>query len=174
VDHSGFEFVIRIRALALEIDHIFAEIAADENVHVEDMLLLFALRRRGPPYWLKPTEIYDLLNITSGAATYRIERLVKRGITERVPDPDDRRGYRVRISDEGMQVVDRAVEAVAKAGRDALTAADFDAVQLTALSSTLSRLERGWEKIIPPTENPLVQREKTVIGRRDGNGRKAG
>lgn len=168
LEQSGLGFAVRIRALAMEIDHVIAATSAREDVPVDDMLLLFALRRGGPPYCLKPTDIYGLLSITSGAATYRIERLVKRGIAERVPDPDDGRGYLLRISAEGMRVIDRAVEALAEAGRDALAAAGFDPVHLAALDTTLGQLERGWEAIIPPDENPLARRERSMIGRRAG------
>lgn len=168
LEQSGLAFAVRIRALAMEIDHVIAAIAVQEDVQVDDMLLLFALRRGGPPYCLKPTDIYGLLNVTSGAATYRIERLVKRGVAERTPDPDDGRGYLLRISQEGMRVIDRAVEALADAGRDALAAAGFDPVHLAALDTTLGTLERGWEAIIPPEENPLARRERSMLGRRSG------
>lgn len=168
LEQSGLGFAVRIRALAMEIDHVIAATSAEEDVPVDDMLLLFALRRRGPPYSLKPTDMYGLLNVTSGAATYRIERLVKRGIAERVDDPDDRRGYLLRISAEGMRVIDRAVDALAAAGRSALAAAGFDPVHLAALDSTLGQLERGWEAIIDPVDNPLARRERSLIGRRPG------
>lgn len=72
---SGLAVTLRLRALSMEIDHQFAKIASLEGVQLEDMLLLFALRRRGAPYCLRPTEICAVLNITSGAATYRIDRL---------------------------------------------------------------------------------------------------
>lgn len=158
LDQLGLSFTLRIRALAMVIDHVIEEIAAQEAIHLDDLLLLFSLRRGGPPYCVRPTDVYRILNVTSGAATYRIARLVERGLGERVADPEDKRGYLLRISDLGMGVVDRAVEALAHQSTRALEAAGLDAVGTVALGASLRALERGWETIVPEDENPLARR----------------
>jgi DNA-binding MarR family transcriptional regulator len=163
LNQTGFGLIVRLRAMAMMIDHVLAEIAEKEAVQVEDLLLLFALRRVGPPYCLRPTEIYGVLNITSGAATYRIDRMVKEGLTERVDDPEDRRSYVLRISKYGMKVIDRAVEALVLVSDRALVAAEMDAVHLVAFGAALHRLERGWETVIPVAENPLSRRGTSLL-----------
>jgi len=156
---SGLNVTLHLKALSMEIDHQFSKIAAQEGVQLDDMLLLFALRRRGPPYCMRPTEIFSMLNITSGAATYRIERLVKHELCEREPDPVDRRSYMLRVAPKGMRVIDRTVEAVAKASDQALVAAGLSAAQLKTFLSLLRRIEQGWETVVLPDENPLARRE---------------
>lgn len=156
---SGLNVTLRLKALAMEIDHQFAKIAAQEGVQLDDMLLLFALRRRGAPYRLRPTEICAMLNITSGAATYRIDRLVKSGLCEREPDPLDGRSYLLRVAAEGMRVIDRSVESVARSSTSALEAAGLGAAQLATFLELLRHVEQGWEAVIPEDENPHVRRE---------------
>ncbi|MDR5647531.1 MarR family winged helix-turn-helix transcriptional regulator [Burkholderia cenocepacia] len=160
---TGLSITLRLRALSMEIDHQFAKIAAQEDVQLEDMLLLFALRRRGTPYCIRPTEICAMLNITSGAATYRIDRLVKKGLCERQPDPEDGRGYLVHVTPVGMLVIDRTVEAVARASDQALRASGLSSPQLSSFLRLLSLVEHGWEVVVPPSENPLARREGPAV-----------
>jgi DNA-binding MarR family transcriptional regulator len=49
--------------------------------------------------------------LSSGATTYRIDLLEKRGLLIRMPDPADRRGTLVRLTDEGKELIDKVVEA---------------------------------------------------------------
>ncbi len=47
--------------------------------------------------------------LTSGGVTKRLDRLVEAGLAERRPDPDDRRGTRVRLTRRGRTAIDRAI-----------------------------------------------------------------
>ena len=62
------------------------------------------LRRQGAPYQLKPTDLYDLLMISSGAMTNRIDRLEQEGIVVRVRDPNDRRSVSVQLTPKGIEL----------------------------------------------------------------------
>jgi len=73
--------------------------------------LLAALRRAGPPYELRPTDLMEATMLSSGGITKRLDRLVPAGPAERRPDPNDRGGALVRLTRTGRPVVDRALEA---------------------------------------------------------------
>lgn len=73
--------------------------------------LLAALRRSGAPYELNPGELMETTMLSSGGMTKRLDRLVEAGLVERRPDPDDRRGTRVRLTRRGKAVFDRALKA---------------------------------------------------------------
>ena len=47
--------------------------------------------------------------MTSGGMTAAIDRLERKGLVERVPNPTDRRGSLVRLTDAGRSVVDEAI-----------------------------------------------------------------
>jgi DNA-binding MarR family transcriptional regulator len=47
--------------------------------------------------------------------TNRVDRLSARGLVERYPDPDDRRGVIVRLTTEGRHTVDAAFTALLEA-----------------------------------------------------------
>lgn len=73
--------------------------------------LLATLRRNGEPFTLNPNQLQSEMMLSSGATTHRIDLLEKRGLIERLPDPEDRRGTLVRLTLEGKKLIDDAVRA---------------------------------------------------------------
>ena len=66
----------------------------------------------GPPHRLSPTRLGRGLMLSSAGVTSRIDRLERRRLVHRLPDPDDRRGVIVELTEEGARL-DEAVAAVA-------------------------------------------------------------
>jgi DNA-binding MarR family transcriptional regulator len=104
---------------------------------------LSALRVAGPPHRLSPTRLGHGLMLSSAGVTSRIDRLERRGLVRRLPDPDDRRGVIVELTDEGAKVVDEAVRAVAESDRQLLER--FDGDEMTQLQALLKKLLAGLE-----------------------------
>jgi DNA-binding MarR family transcriptional regulator len=77
------------------------------------MRLMLALRRSGPPYVKRPTDLFRALLVTSGAITKKVDRLVEAGYVERLPDPSHSGGFLVHLTKKGLQVVELAVEHLA-------------------------------------------------------------
>ena len=75
--------------------------------------VLAALRRAGAPYELSPGRLLRETLVTSGTMTNRVDRLAARGLVERYPDPDDRRGVIVRLTPEGKATRRRRVRGAA-------------------------------------------------------------
>jgi DNA-binding MarR family transcriptional regulator len=76
--------------------------------------LLYTLRGVGPPHHLSPTQLSKALMLTSAGVTNRLDRLERRGLVNRVPDPDDRRGVTVELTEAGAQLAEQAVGAAAE------------------------------------------------------------
>jgi len=74
--------------------------------------VLAALRRSGPPYELSPGELLKATLVTSGTMTNRIDRMERRALVRRLPDREDGRVIRVRLTGTGMDLADRALEAL--------------------------------------------------------------
>ena len=68
--------------------------------------VLATLRRIGEPHELTAGELVRQTMVTTGALTNRIDRLEERHLVERVPSPTDRRSVIVRLTDEGLRLVD--------------------------------------------------------------------
>jgi len=97
---------IRIRRIGMVIDSLIIEQCEPLGIKHHEFILLMALRRIGEPYVLRPSDLLRMYSVTSGTATYRLDQLVKRDLAAREPDPKDRRGYLIRLTPHGKQVVD--------------------------------------------------------------------
>lgn len=73
--------------------------------------VLATLRRAGEPYTLTPSQLSAALLLTRAGMTNRIDRLVASGLVERTLDPNDRRSFRVRLTEQGFTTVDEAMTA---------------------------------------------------------------
>lgn len=73
--------------------------------------VLATLRRAGHPYSLAPTALYSSLMVTSGTMTHRLQRLEKVGLVERVKSSADLRSMPVQLTEAGLKLINKAVEA---------------------------------------------------------------
>ena len=99
----------RITRLSLLGGVSFARVFARYGISFGEYLVLAALRRAGPPYRMNPTKLFNAVILSSGAMTNRLDRLEEMGLVAREPDPSDRRGRLVALTDKGREVVDAAV-----------------------------------------------------------------
>lgn len=68
--------------------------------------VLAQLHRRPPG--MTPGELTRALLVTAGNVTGIVDRLVRRGLAERRPVPEDRRAVRVRLTARGQRTIARA------------------------------------------------------------------
>jgi DNA-binding MarR family transcriptional regulator len=109
LDVSPTHTLQRITRLSLLQGASFARVFAPYGVSFGEYLVLAALRRAGPPYRMNPTQLFNSVILSSGAMTNRIDRLEAMGFVERLPDPTDRRGRLVSLTEKGRELVDSAV-----------------------------------------------------------------
>jgi DNA-binding MarR family transcriptional regulator len=123
--------------LANREEAVFAEFGLNRG----EVGVLAALRSAGPPHRLSPGRLGRGLMLSSAGVTSRLDRLERRGLVARHPDPDDRRGVIVELSGRGMELVDAAVAATGARDRDLLDALSAtEARQLEALLRKVLRV----------------------------------
>lgn len=111
---------------------------AEHRLESWEFDVLAALRRAGEPYLLSPGQLIVETHVTSGTMTNRVDRLVTRGAVTRAVDPADRRSVRVGLTEQGLQLVDAAFEALLAVEDDLLAA--WDPADREQLASYLRRL----------------------------------
>jgi DNA-binding MarR family transcriptional regulator len=82
---------------------------ADAGLQPGEFDVLATLRRSGEPYMLSPTRLYEAAMISSGGMTNRLDRLERAGLIERRPEPNDRRGKLIALTDAGRRVIDETI-----------------------------------------------------------------
>ena len=112
----------RVSRLARHLELARRDAFAAHGIEQWEFDVLAALRRAGTPYELSPGRLLKETLVTSGTMTNRVDRLSSRGLVERYPDPDDRRGVIVRLTAEGKTAVDAAFTALLDAERALLEA----------------------------------------------------
>nr|WBO78033.1 MarR family transcriptional regulator [Streptomyces sp. SBE_14.2] len=103
--------------------------------------VLATLRRSGEPYTLSPRQLSATLMLTTGGMTGRLDKLERAGLLRRSPDPHDRRGLQVSLTDEGLRLVDEAVGAGLAVQTEALSALNGE--QVGHLADLLRELLAG-------------------------------
>jgi DNA-binding MarR family transcriptional regulator len=75
------------------------------------------------PDGLRMTELCDDVLLTQAGISRLVSRLEKRGLLERIGDPDDARAYRIRMTPDGVRMQREVGRAHARHVTDAMTRA---------------------------------------------------
>ncbi|MBA2573911.1 MAG: MarR family transcriptional regulator [Actinomycetota bacterium] len=110
LDVEPMHVLSRVTRLARHLDLARKSAFSEHSLESWEFDVLTALRRAGDPHTLSPGRLLRETMVTSGTMTNRVDRLAAKGLVERLPDPDDRRGVLVRLTDSGRIRVDAALE----------------------------------------------------------------
>ncbi len=108
VDTRGMAVLGRARWIALAARPPIEAVFSRHGVDTGEFDVLTTLMRAGPPYQLRPTELFQSLMITSGGLTSRLAKLEKAGLVERPPSPSDARSLPVRLTAAGRALTESA------------------------------------------------------------------
>jgi DNA-binding MarR family transcriptional regulator len=111
LDVSPMAIVGRITRLSKIFERTIQDRFMDFGLTAPDFDVLATLRRSGYPYQLNPTDLFNTLMVSSGTITHRIDRLEKSELVKRIPDPSDRRGCLISLTDRGFCLIEQVVEA---------------------------------------------------------------
>jgi DNA-binding MarR family transcriptional regulator len=106
LDHSPIGVIGRISRLAREIEARLEPVYRDHGLEPGWHDVLATLRRSGPPFQLRPTDLTNASMLTSSGTTKRLDKLEEAGLIARSPDPADRRGTLITLTDAGRELID--------------------------------------------------------------------
>ncbi|HEY2789006.1 MAG TPA: MarR family transcriptional regulator [Gaiellales bacterium] len=130
--------VDRIGGIARRLNRATDETLAEFGLDHGEYKALSVLAQSGPPHRSTPGKLARRMELSSGAMTNRLDRLEQAGYVRRLPDPDDRRGVVVELTDHGRETYRGTVGVQAK--KEALMAAALSSREQTQLNSLLRRL----------------------------------
>lgn len=134
LDTAGMEVFGRVYRLARAMGDRMERAYARYGISRGEFDVLATLRRTGEPYTLSPRQLSGTLMLTTGGMTGRLDKLERAGLLRRSPDPHDRRGLQVTLTDDGLRLIDEAVGAGLAEQTEALSALDGErAAQLSGL-----------------------------------------
>jgi len=148
LDVAPLQVLSRVSRLARHLDIARRSAFAAHGLESWEFDVLSALRRAGPPFQLTPGALLRATLVTSGTMTNRIDRLAAAGHVSREPDPRDRRGVLVTLSEQGKEAVDAAFTDLLE--REQALLASLGADQRRSLADLLRILLVPFDEGSPP------------------------
>jgi DNA-binding MarR family transcriptional regulator len=112
VDARPLEVAGRLLLCAGHLERAIVAVLEPFGLSFGDFDVLNTLRRRAEEPGTKPRDLARSSLVTSGAMTSRLDRLERAGLIARAPDPSDRRGVRVRLTERGEGLAEQSLHAV--------------------------------------------------------------
>ncbi len=122
LDPAPIGVVGRVSRLARELEARLEPVYRAHGLEPGWHDVLATLRRTGAPFRLRVTDLTDALMLTSSGTTKRLDRLERAGLIARSPDPDDRRGTLITLTDAGRSLIDTVTGAHLENERQLLSA----------------------------------------------------
>jgi DNA-binding MarR family transcriptional regulator len=144
LDPSPMATFTRLWRAARLADERLAEVFSAHGLEAGWFDVLATLRRAGAPHRVSAGALARGLVMSTGGMTKRLDRLQAAGLVVRSPDPDDRRGVLVSLTERGLEVVDRAVED--HLANEARLLEALGDRERRALDGALSKLVTAWER----------------------------
>jgi DNA-binding MarR family transcriptional regulator len=141
LDTAAMEVFGRVFRLARTMGDRMEKAYAPYGISRGEFDVLATLRRSDDPYTLSPRQLSATLMLTTGGMTGRLDKLERAGLLRRSPDPHDRRGLQVTLTDKGLRLIDEAVTAGLAVQTEAL--AHLDEERAGQLADLLRELLMG-------------------------------
>jgi DNA-binding MarR family transcriptional regulator len=141
LDHSPIGVIGRISRLARELEQRLEPVYRDHGLEPGWHDVLATLRRSGPPFRLRPTDLTNASMLTSSGTTKRLDKLEQAGLIARSPDPEDRRGTLITLTDAGRELIDTLTVAHLQNEREILGA--LSEAEQRRLADLLRKLQLG-------------------------------
>lgn len=111
LDTVGMAVLGRARWISLIVRPAIEDVFRRHGLDTGEFDVVATLLRSGPPYRLRPTELYRSLMISSGGLTNRLARLERAGLLRRVESGDDARSLPVELTEKGRTTAEAAIRA---------------------------------------------------------------
>src|SRR3954452_24410224 len=145
LDPSPIGVIGRVSRLARELEQRLEPVYRAHGLEAGWHDVLATLRRHGPPFRMRPTDLTSQLMLTSSGTTKRLDRLEHAGLVTREPDPADRRGTLIALTERGREVIDAVTDD--HMAKEARLLAALSARERDELTGLLRKLRLG----LPPS-----------------------
>jgi DNA-binding MarR family transcriptional regulator len=157
IDPSVEAIVSRIDKLSRYLNKSQSESLARHELTDGEYKVLVKLRLAGDPFRLSPGELSQMLLLSTGAMTNRLDRLEERDLVVRKPDPRDRRGIFVELTSRGREVLAAAVRE--QAAKEATLVEVLDGAEREKTNELLRKLLIHFEALMGPPPKHREQPE---------------
>lgn len=141
LDPSPIALFGRVHRVYLRYQAVLNKTFSKYGLNSASFDVLTSLRRAGAPYRKTGTQLAAGSLLSSAGVTLRLDRLEEAGLIKRERDHDDRRVVYSSLTEKGLEVIDRAIEAHLDA--EAALLAGLSAKERSRLTELLAKLEQS-------------------------------
>jgi len=138
IDLDVEALVDRINSISRRINRAMEATLADHGLSHAEWQVLVQLRLAPPPHVSSPGALAEHCDLSSGGMTSRLDRLEQAGLVRRLPDPADRRGVVVQLTERGREAWDAAASVQGR--KEAFFASALTKTELGRLNDLLRKL----------------------------------
>ena len=109
LDATPMGILGRLAIISRTLDHGVEQVLRRYGLSFPEFDMLVVLRRFGPPFRQPVSQLCAHSFLSSGAMTNRVDRLERKGLIQREPNPDDRRSVLVVLTKKGRSLIDKVV-----------------------------------------------------------------
>ncbi len=141
LDPSPIALFGRVHRVYLRYQTVLTKTFERHDLNSASFDVLAALRRSGAPYRKTGTQLAAGSLLSSAGVTFRLDRLEQAGLIERQRDDQDRRVVYSALTDKGLEVINRTIEAHLEA--EAALLHGLSEREREQLAKLLAKLERS-------------------------------
>lgn len=141
---DAFAVQIKLYQINVITSRVYNRIADEFSLSDVDVSVLMIIRRERPDRPVRPSDLWRSLHMRPSAITYRVDRLHELGLVERLLDENDRRAWLLKLTDEGLRVVNDIVLQFNKVTVERLGLAAKHGCDIAALDKQLDYLLKAW------------------------------
>ena len=146
----GLPITGRVLRLAQILQARREEQLAEFNITLADFDVLATIRRRAGAGSVNVGELQAAMMLSSSGITKRLDRLESSGLVRRQPDPSDRRGVLISLTDAGFELIDKAIPAITRFETDLVRSA-------LGAEKDRARVESGLRQLLVAQEPARTQ-----------------
>ena len=151
LDLTPLDVMSRLRRVARDLQGIRERAFASAGLRAWEFDILSNLRRAPDGESMTPSQLSAATSTATGTSTYRVDRLVARGMVARTDHPDDLRSRLVTLLPEGRSAVDAAMRQLV--GAEAELIRDLSRGQVATVVEALRTIATVSAKPAPPRTN---------------------
>jgi DNA-binding MarR family transcriptional regulator len=145
IDPTSFSIMLYLLRMAVLERKLEDRVAERFGITSSDARLLNVVRSGRSSRSLRPSDLGQRLGLSRATITYRMDRLLEKGLTESESDARDGRASNISLTDKGREVVDAFMTEVNEVCLERLAAVDAIPGGREALKTLLEGLVAAWE-----------------------------
>jgi DNA-binding MarR family transcriptional regulator len=144
VDLEVEGIVDRINGLRRRFNALLDATLKEHDLAEGEWKLLNHLQLSKPPHRRSAGQLAKRAELSTGAMTNRLDRLEEAGLVRRLPDPEDRRGVLVELTEEGQRAWEKTLGV--QAAKESLIAGALSKDEQRELNALLRKMMREFER----------------------------